>query len=369
MGVPLMGRGNLCTCVGIHTCGAQHAPILVLCYDDKKLLALFGQEGCGISNTQRNSCDCFQPPDHHKNWWFFRCKKSGSWTMKHSIFSVIGVVSVIMLPYTAFAVSSGGGNIDWGGVDHCISGCINCAVYETASCCIVCNDSSAGGGGGSGYACTSYAQCPSISGRTPYTDIGSAASVGDAGMASSNNICFDINGIQYYKKSAVSCRTDYTKVKYTIHGCSNIVFYECLYNRTTPSTGNCDESTCVPDAWELITNGSTKAVQARTHRGCNNAGQCVETLNRQVRCPTGYWGLPNINFSDAITAWCEKCPSHASGTQTTSGPGDIASGGLVVGGGTAVGTVPITECFVPAGNGGSDESGTYVWTQNCYYAN
>ena len=28
--------------------------------------------------------------------------------MKHSIFSVIGVVSVIMLPYTAFAVSSGG---------------------------------------------------------------------------------------------------------------------------------------------------------------------------------------------------------------------------------------------------------------------
>lgn len=41
MGVPLMGRGNLCTCVGIHTCGAQHAPILVLCYDDKKLLALF----------------------------------------------------------------------------------------------------------------------------------------------------------------------------------------------------------------------------------------------------------------------------------------------------------------------------------------
>ena len=125
MGVPLMGRGNLCTCVGIHTCGAQHAPILVLCYDDKKLLALFGQEGCGISMTQRNSWACFQPPDHHKNWWFFRCKKSGSWTMKHSIFSVIGVVSVIMLPYTAFAVSSGGGNIDWDGVDHCISGCRN----------------------------------------------------------------------------------------------------------------------------------------------------------------------------------------------------------------------------------------------------
>ena len=104
--------------------------------------------------------------------------------MKHSIFSVIGVVSVIMLPYTAFAVSDSGGNIDWDGVDHCISGCINCLVYETAACCIVCNDSSAGGGGGSGYACTSYAQCPSISERILYTDIGSAASVGDAGMAS-----------------------------------------------------------------------------------------------------------------------------------------------------------------------------------------
>lgn len=167
-----------------------------------------------------------------KTGGFFVVKKSGSWTMKHSIFSVIGVVSVIMLPYTAFAVSGGSGNIDWDGVDHCISGCIDCAVYETASCCIACNDGSAGGGGGSGYACTSYAQCPSISGRTLYTDIGSAASVGDAGMASSNNICFDINGIQYYKKSAVSCRTDYTKVKYTIHGCSNIVFYECLYNHT-----------------------------------------------------------------------------------------------------------------------------------------
>lgn len=280
------------------------------------------------------------------------------------------LIALIITPQMSFAAGGDvGGDIDWGGVSHCISGCVNCEAYETASCCIRCGDQGTGGGGGSGYACTSYAQCPDISGRILYTDIGSAASVGDAGMASSNNVCFDINGIQYYKKSAVSCRTDYTRVKYTIQGCSNIVFYECLYNRTTPSTGNCDESTCIPDQWELITNGSTQAVQARTHRGCSSTGLCVETINRQVRCPTGYWGLPNINFSDTITAWCEKCPSHASGTQTTAGPGDIATGGFVVGGGTAAGTVQITECFVPAGNGGSDASGTYIWAQNCYYTN
>lgn len=278
------------------------------------------------------------------------------------------LIVLLVTPQMSFAVSGedGSEDINWGEISNCISGCVQCLEYRTSECCVRCGDGT-GGGGGHGYACTSYSQCPDISDRTRYQDTGSAATVSNIGIANSTNVCFDINGVQYYIESATSCRTNYSRVKFVIHGCSDIAYYQCVYNYTAPNEDDeCDESTCIPDAWSWVTSGNN-AVQRRTNRGCGATGKCTTVIPDQVRCPTGYYGTPNINFQNNITAYCTPCPSDPSGAQTTAGPGDVADSGISIGGGTT-GRVSVTECYVPAGVGGNDETGTWVYDRNCHYS-
>lgn len=285
---------------------------------------------------------------------------------------VLLFIVLAIAPQTLFAVSGGdsGTNINWGDVDQCISGCTFCIERKSTACCTKCGDAGSGGGGG-GIACTTYATCTSISGREEYQDTGSAAVVGDMGNAGSTNVCFDINGIKYYKKSATSCKANYSRVKFTIQGCTTIVYYQCMYNYTSPGTGGtCDESTCIPDAWTMVTSGNN-AVQRRTFRQCSG-NACITTLPDQLRCPTGYYGTPKLSGFGAnatVSSYCTPCPSDTSGRQTTAGPGEVADNGIGIGGGTNAGTVDITECYIPVGVGGSDSTGNWEYVSNCYYSN
>ena len=257
----------------------------------------------------------------------------------------------------ANAASSSGGDISFSD-DRCIHNCIECGSWEGASCCVQCEDSTGGaGGGGGGFALCISAGCTDISSRTEWQDTGSSASVlGDSGATGSTNVCFDIDGIKYYAKSATGCKTNYTRKTFEIRGCpSTLIFYKCLYNKTTSPSGSCDESTCVPDEWETLYSGSN-AVQRRTNKACNSTGTlCMTTMPDQVRCPRGYYGTPGISFVNQITSYCTPCPTYSSGGQTTATAGDIGK------------TVSISSCYVIPPSG-SDSTGNYTYVQPCYYS-
>ena len=273
----------------------------------------------------------------------------------------------------ANAVSSSGGDISFSD-DRCIHNCIECGSWEGASCCVQCEDSTGGaGGGGGGFALCISAGCNDISSRTEWQDTGSSASVlGDSGATGTTNVCFDIDGIKYYAKSATGCKTNYTRKTFEIRGCpSTLIFYKCLYNKTTSPSGSCDESTCVPDEWETLYSGSN-AIQMRTFRSCNG-NMCTTNMTKQIRCPKGYYGTPKtsgIGASAKPSQYCTPCPSHSSGTQTTANPGDAVYGGNIGVGGTSgpTGEVSVSKCYVPSSySTGSDTTGSWACTSNAYY--
>lgn len=62
---------------------------------------------------------------------------------------LILAVIVTVMPGAGYASSSTGGNISWTD-DPCIHNCMNCAQWESATCCTICRDPTGGGSGGSG---------------------------------------------------------------------------------------------------------------------------------------------------------------------------------------------------------------------------
>ena len=60
-------------------------------------------------------------------------------------------------------------------------------------------------------------------------------------------------------------------------------------------------------------------------------------------------------------------------TYTSCNAGYYLSGGLCLtcpsGGTSAAGATSITSCYLPSGTTGSDSTGSYTYTSNCYYSN
>ncbi len=52
---------------------------------------------------------------------------------------LILAVIVTVMPGAGYASSSTGGNISWTD-DPCIHNCMNCAQWESATCCTICRD-------------------------------------------------------------------------------------------------------------------------------------------------------------------------------------------------------------------------------------
>ena len=144
---------------------------------------------------------------------------------------------------------------------------------------------------------------------------------------------------QYYNTygifSCTSCDAGYelTQQAASVPGCSN----EILFNVCRKSCdGTCSD--CTTSAW---TAGNT-GYQKRTYASCNTA-TCVCTKTAQYRCAAGYYGT-----SSNGTSGCSRCPSNGSST---------------------AGATAITSCYLPSGTTGSDSTGSYTYTSNCYYSN
>lgn len=111
---------------------------------------------------------------------------------------------------------------------------------------------------------------------------------------------------------------------YASHGCQ---FYIC-------DSSNCQNDT----SWSTIRSG----YQRKIARRCSN-NICVET--NTYRCASGYYGT-----STNGTSGCNRCPLY---------------NGYY--GSSNAGTTSISGCYQPANRSFSDTSGTFVYTQNCYY--
>lgn len=73
-------------------------------------------------------------------------------------------------------------------------------------------------------------------------------------------------------------------------------------------------------------------------------GACVETGTIYTSCKPGYY----LSAGD-----CIRCPSSGGVYGTTA---DYNTGGII-------------SCYLPTGTIGADTSGSWEYTQNCYYSN
>ena len=132
-----------------------------------------------------------------------------------------------------------------------------------------------------------------------------------------------------------TCRSGYVRVSRTFNAtCATrpirIDYYTCLLA--------CTNSNCKSDtSWSSYGDG----YERRILRECSDSTTCKTTYS--YRCAAGYYGS-----SSNGTSGCNPCPS---------------------GGTSSAGTTSATGCYIPSGTTGSDSTGTYKYTSNCYWKN
>ena len=105
--------------------------------------------------------------------------------------------------------------------------------------------------------------------------------------------------------------------------------------------GDCTPETCKP----LTTGWGSCGFGANSYVECEETAECVGDLcvrRKNYRCVAGAYGSPSASNKTA----CAPCPS----------PGTSAAG-----------STSQSDCYIPAGTTGSDNTGTYKYTSNCYY--
>lgn len=103
----------------------------------------------------------------------------------------------------------------------------------------------------------------------------------------------------------------------------------------------CTSTNCRSTSWVAHSTG----YERRTRRYCSTATQCTSVT--QYRCAAGYYGR-----SLSGSTGCTPCPENG-----VSVPPD----------GDLVGFTAVTDCFIPSGTEITDSTGTYTYTNDCYY--
>ena len=103
---------------------------------------------------------------------------------------------------------------------------------------------------------------------------------------------------------------------------------------------------CTPENCKPFTTGwGSCGSGANSYVECEATAECVGNfcmLGQNYRCVAGAYGNPSASNETA----CAPCPS----------PGTSAAG-----------STSQSDCYIPAGTTGSDSTGTYKYTANCYY--
>ena len=112
------------------------------------------------------------------------------------------------------------------------------------------------------------------------------------------------------------------------------------------SGGGITPTFCTPETCKPTTTGwGSCGFGANSYVECEETAECVGSLcvrGTNYRCVAGAYGNPSASNKTA----CAPCPS----------PGTSAAG-----------STSQSDCYIPAGTTGSDSTGTYKYTANCYY--
>lgn len=138
--------------------------------------------------------------------------------------------------------------------------------------------------------------------------------------------------------SCNECLPGYT-LEPGITQCSQTL-YTCVED-----TGGCTCDCPVDVGW---TNSGT-GYQVYTEYLCNST-TCACDATYSYRCATGYYGTANFRGNSG----CNSCIT-----------GTGVSGSISVAGTNSL----ITDCYLPTTFSGADPTGTYSYSQNCYYSN
>ena len=103
---------------------------------------------------------------------------------------------------------------------------------------------------------------------------------------------------------------------------------------------------CTPETCKPTTTGwGSCGFGANSYVECEETAKCVGDFcvrGQNYRCVAGAYGNPSASNKTA----CAPCPS----------PGTSSAG-----------STSQSDCYIPAGTTGSDSTGTYKYTANCYY--
>ena len=114
----------------------------------------------------------------------------------------------------------------------------------------------------------------------------------------------------------------------------------------TVDAGGITPTLCTPETCKPTTTGwGSCGFGANSYVECEATAECVNDLcvrGQNYRCVAGAYGNPSASNKTA----CAPCPS----------PGTSAAG-----------STSQSDCYIPAGTTGSDSTGTYKYTSNCYY--
>lgn len=113
---------------------------------------------------------------------------------------------------------------------------------------------------------------------------------------------------------------------------------------TNSSICNCAGTTQTTLSGGVIRITTTK----RTTQCVNNVATASCSSNNTYKCAQGYYGSPT-----EFNKTCTRCPTSGGIAGTTSGSGATS----------------ITECYIESGSTGSDSTGSFTYTGNCYYSN
>ena len=147
--------------------------------------------------------------------------------------------------------------------------------------------------------------------------------------------------------------------------CGASTTYDSRCTNTTFCT-SCKTSTRTANGITTTTNRNMTA----TCSNCHVTPSCKIT-STTYKCASGYYGTATSAF-----AGCTKCPTNAtcaggngstyvcnSGTyKTSSGCASCPWPGT-----SAAGSTSISSCYIRSGTLGSDDSGSYKYTADCYY--
>ena len=120
-------------------------------------------------------------------------------------------------------------------------------------------------------------------------------------------------------------------------------------------------------------NGVTTTTNRNMTSACNNCHvtPSCNITSTTYKCASGYYGT-----ATSALAGCTKCPDNATcsggnGSTFVCNSGTYKALGSCINcpspGTSPAGSTSVSSCYIPSGTTGSDGSGTYKYTADCYY--